>query len=152
MICMSLSSKHMGLLISSPRAFNRVMWSISFAAFYSRFLVAIKMLLKLPDFSTPSLSVQPLLRWLTPVEWLLHRSRACSEERNWGWGAGLCGSCSANTDHLHWVGSVWALLSSCLRFPDANQGRGCLEPGIDRYPLDNWGLLGYTTDRSPLDN
>lgn len=46
-------SERTGLLLFSPTAFNHVMWSISFAAFYYRFLVAIKMLLKSHDFSVP---------------------------------------------------------------------------------------------------
>lgn len=51
--CMSHSSKFMGSLIFSYMAFNNVKWNISFLAFYYRFFVAIKMLLKLMDVNTP---------------------------------------------------------------------------------------------------
>lgn len=52
--CMSHSSKFMGFLIFSYMAFNHVKWNISFVAFYYRFFVAIKMLLKLIDVNVPS--------------------------------------------------------------------------------------------------
>lgn len=59
-------SERTGLLLFNPTAFNRVMWSISFAAFYYRFLVAIKMLLKSPGSSVPCTTpiCTALLRWL----------------------------------------------------------------------------------------
>lgn len=47
--CMSHASKFMGFLIFSYIAFNHVKQNISFVAFYYRFFVAIKMLLKLID-------------------------------------------------------------------------------------------------------
>lgn len=47
--CMSHTSKFMGFLIFSYIAFNHVKENISFVAFYYRFFVAIKMLLKLID-------------------------------------------------------------------------------------------------------
>lgn len=51
--CMSHTSKFMGFLIFSYIAFNHVKRNISFVAFYYRFFVAIKMLLKLIDVSVP---------------------------------------------------------------------------------------------------
>lgn len=54
MNCMSQSSKFMGVLIFSYMAFNHGKRNFSFVAFYYRFLVAIKMLLKLIDLNVPS--------------------------------------------------------------------------------------------------
>lgn len=50
--CMSHTSKFMGFLIFSYVAFNHVKQN-SFVAFYYRFVVAIKMLLKLIDVNVP---------------------------------------------------------------------------------------------------
>lgn len=123
MICMSLSSKHMGLLSFSPMAFNRVMWSISFAAFYYRFLVAIKMLLKWTDFSVPSPSsspsLQPSLWWLTPVE--CRHTRSCAAEKgDAGVGVQAVGEFLVQTLTICTEWEVCrALLSTCPSFPEA---------------------------------
>ena len=74
--CMSHSSKFMGFLIFSYMAFNHVKWNISFVAFYYRFFVAIKMLLKLIDVNVPFLPI-PHLYMLALTsgnrDWLKHK-------------------------------------------------------------------------------
>ena len=76
--CMSHSSKFMGFLIFSYMAFNHVKWNISFVAFYYRFFVAIKMLLKLIDVNVP---FSPIPHLYIPAltggnrDWLKHTNK-----------------------------------------------------------------------------
>lgn len=60
--CMSHTSKFMGFLIFSYIAFNHVKQNISFVAFYYRFFVAIKMLLKLIDVNVPFFPSSPFVQ------------------------------------------------------------------------------------------